>query len=195
MTRALTVEQAAEYLQLSPYTVRQWLRDGKIPGRKIGRVYRILESDLAALVGAEPVSKVNEKKIQAIDLVGKYKRPDRTVQDFMREKADEVDSEERRHKTRRILMLLGSKRDDILRIAQTHGASNVRIFGSVARGEADENSDIDFLVEFAPGTSLLQHGAMIADLEDLLGRKVDVAPEKNLKERIRERVLAEAIPL
>ena len=53
MPRALTVEQASEFLQLSPYTVRQWLRDGKIPGRKIGRVYRILESDLEALVGAD----------------------------------------------------------------------------------------------------------------------------------------------
>jgi uncharacterized protein len=91
--------------------------------------------------------------------------------------------------------LLESKRAEILRIAQAHGANNVRIFGSVARGESDEKSDVDFLVEFEPGTSLLEHGAMIADLEDLLGRKVDVAPEKTLKERIRNRVLSEAIPL
>jgi predicted nucleotidyltransferase len=91
--------------------------------------------------------------------------------------------------------LLTSKRDEILRIAQSHGARNVRIFGSVARGEAGDTSDVDFLVEFEPGTSLLQHGAMIAELEELLGRKVDVAPEKTLKERIRSRVLREAIPL
>lgn len=90
---------------------------------------------------------------------------------------------------------LESKRDEILCIARSHGARNVRIFGSVARGEADETSDVDFLVEFEPGTSLLQHGAMIADLEELLGRKVDVAPEKTLKERIRDRVLREAIRL
>jgi uncharacterized protein len=90
---------------------------------------------------------------------------------------------------------LESKRSEILRIAEAHRAHNVRIFGSVVRGEADDESDIDFLVEFEPGTSLLQHGAMIAELEELLGRKVDVAPEKTLKERIRERVLAEARPL
>jgi uncharacterized protein len=90
---------------------------------------------------------------------------------------------------------LESKRDEILRIAESHGARNVRIFGSVVRGEAGDSSDVDFLVDFEPGTSLLQHGAMIVELEDLLGRKVDVAPEKTLKERIRGRVLREAIPL
>lgn len=91
--------------------------------------------------------------------------------------------------------LLGSKRKEILRIARAHGARNVRVFGSAARGDADETSDVDFLVEFEPGTSLLQHGAMIAELEDLLGRKVDVAPEKTLRERVRDRVLREAVPL
>ncbi|MDO8585432.1 MAG: helix-turn-helix domain-containing protein [Armatimonadota bacterium] len=91
MTRALTVEQAAEYLQLSPYTVRQWLRSGKIPGRKIGRVYRILESDLEALVGAVPVESTERQKTKAADLLGKYKRPGRTVEDFVREKAAEVE--------------------------------------------------------------------------------------------------------
>ncbi len=91
--------------------------------------------------------------------------------------------------------LVESKRDEILRIARAHGARNVRIFGSAARGDADETSDVDFLVEFAPGTSLLQHGAMIAELEELLGRKVDVAPEKTLRERVRDRVLREAVPL
>jgi len=91
--------------------------------------------------------------------------------------------------------LLERKRDEILRIARAHGARNVRVFGSVARGEAAETSDVDFLVEFDPGTSLLQHGAMIVELEDLLGRKVDVAPEKMLKERVRDRILREAVPL
>ena len=91
--------------------------------------------------------------------------------------------------------LLQSKRDEILRIARAHGARNVRVYGSAARGDADETSDVDFLVEFEPGTSLLQHGAMIAELEELLGRKVDVAPEKTLRERVRDKVLLEAIPL
>ncbi len=71
----------------------------------------------------------------------------------------------------------------------------MRVFGSAVRGEADATSDVDFLVEFEPGTSLLQHGALIAELEELLGRKVDVAPEKTLRERVRNRVLREAVPL
>ena len=91
--------------------------------------------------------------------------------------------------------LLKGKREEILRIASKHGARNVRVFGSAARGDAGEDSDVDFLVEFEPGTSLLQHGAMIAELEELLGRGVDVAPEKTLHERLRERVLREAVPL
>lgn len=91
--------------------------------------------------------------------------------------------------------VLNNKRVEILRIAESHGARNVRIFGSVARGEAGDASDVDFLVEFEPGTSLLQHGAMIAELEDLLGRKVDVAPERMLREHVRGRALREAIPL
>ena len=172
MARALTVEQAAEFLQVSPYTVRQWLRTGKIPGRKIGRVYRILDTDLEALFGAD--------RSQTAGAV--------------REKAA-LECLPRTAKQRSVRELLECKREEILRIARTHGASNVRIFGSVARGEADENSDVDFLVEFEPGTSLLQHCALIADLEDLLGRKVDVAPEKTLKERVRDQVLAEAVPL
>jgi hypothetical protein len=91
--------------------------------------------------------------------------------------------------------LLQSNRNEILRIASAHGARNMRVFGSVARGESRGDSDVDFLVEFEPGTSLLQHAAMIAELEDLLGISVDVAPEKTLKERVRDRVLREAVPL
>jgi predicted nucleotidyltransferase len=91
--------------------------------------------------------------------------------------------------------LLKSKRDQILRIARAHGARNVRVFGSAARGDATGASDVDFLVEFEPGTSLLQQGAMIAELEELLGRRVDVAPEKTLREHVRDRILREAVPL
>lgn len=94
-----------------------------------------------------------------------------------------------------LMELLERKREEILRIARAHGARNVRVFGSAARGEAGDTSDVDFLAEFAPGTSLLQHGAMIAELEELLGRKVDVAPEKTLRARLRERALREAVPL
>lgn len=86
-------------------------------------------------------------------------------------------------------------RDEILQIAERRGAHNVRIFGSVARGEADERSDVDFLVELEPGRSLLDLGGLLMDLQQLLGHPVDVVTERGLRERIRERVLEEAIPL
>ncbi len=91
--------------------------------------------------------------------------------------------------------LLKEKREDILCIATQHGASNVRIFGSVARGEARPDSDVDFLVELESGRSLLDRVALIQDLEDLLGTKVDVATDKGLRERVRDRILNEAVPL
>jgi len=91
--------------------------------------------------------------------------------------------------------LLREKRDDILRIAARHGASNVRVFGSVARGDSDEQSDIDLLVAFEPGRSLLDHAALWLELQAALGRAVDVVSERGIKPRIRVRVLGEAVPL
>ncbi len=86
-------------------------------------------------------------------------------------------------------------RGDILRLARQYGAKNVRVFGSVARGEADEQSDLDLLVEFEPGRGLLDHGGLWLDLNELLGGKVDVVSERGLKPRIRRRVLREAKPV
>ncbi|WP_026102471.1 nucleotidyltransferase family protein [Pleurocapsa sp. PCC 7319] len=91
--------------------------------------------------------------------------------------------------------LLQEKRAEILKIAAQYGASNVRIFGSVARGEVTADSDIDFLMDIQAGRSLLNRIALIQDLEDLLDRKVDVAKPEILHECIREQVLKEAIPL
>ena len=88
-----------------------------------------------------------------------------------------------------------ARRREILTIAAQHGASNVRVFGSVARGEADERSDVDFLVELERGRSLLDLGGLLMDLQTLLGRPVDVVTERGLRERIRQRVLGEAIPV
>jgi predicted nucleotidyltransferase len=86
-------------------------------------------------------------------------------------------------------------RPAILRIARKHGARNVRIFGSVARHEADNDSDIDFLVDMEPGRSLFDLGGLLMDLQDLLHCKVDIVTEKGLRERIRNSVLKEAKPL
>jgi uncharacterized protein len=91
--------------------------------------------------------------------------------------------------------LLTEKRTAILATAKRHGAQNIRIFGSVARGDFDEKSDLDFLVDMGPGRSLLDHAALLLDLAKLLGCKVDVVSEKGIKTRIRDRVLREARPL
>lgn len=90
---------------------------------------------------------------------------------------------------------LRRQRPTILRLAAAHGASNVRVFGSVARGEADDDSDIDLLVDMGPGRSLLDLGGLLMDLEQLFGRRVDVVTERGLRTRIRGRVLEETVPL
>ena len=91
--------------------------------------------------------------------------------------------------------LLNVKRDEILKLAAKHGAFNVRVFGSVAREEERADSDVDFLVEMESHRSLLEQVGLIQDLEDLLGKKVDVATETGLRERFRTRILREAVPL
>lgn len=91
--------------------------------------------------------------------------------------------------------LLKEKRDAILSVCAKYGAHHVRVFGSVARGEADEHSDLDFIVQLEPGRSLLDLGGLQYELEQLLGCRVDVVTERGLKARIRERVLREAVPL
>jgi len=97
---------------------------------------------------------------------------------------------------KKLKQVLQERRDEILEIALKHGAFNVRVFGSVARGEETENSDVDFLINYDINkiSSWFPVG-LIHDLEDLLGRKVDVVTETGLKERIRDRVLRDCILL
>jgi predicted nucleotidyltransferase len=91
--------------------------------------------------------------------------------------------------------IISDKRDEILRLAEHYGASNVRTFGSVARGEAGPDSDVDFLVDFNPDYRLWDHIGLKQDLEDLLGRKVDVAIAKNLREEFHPHIMRDAIAL
>jgi uncharacterized protein len=94
-----------------------------------------------------------------------------------------------------LYQLIQNKKDDIKAIAKKHGAFDIRVFGSVARRNFNKNSDIDFLVNFKPETSLIDWCNLRLDLEDLLNTKVDVASEKTLKPRIKNKVLEEAIEL
>jgi len=91
--------------------------------------------------------------------------------------------------------LLTSRRDEILRIAASHGARHVRLFGSAVRGDATDQSDIDVLVDLEPGRSLIDHAGLVVDLERLLGRRVDVVTERGLRPRVRDAILRDTVSL
>lgn len=90
---------------------------------------------------------------------------------------------------------LRARRVEILEVASNRGAGDVRVFGSIARGSAADGSDVDLLVTFEAGRSLFDLGGLVADLEVLLGRSVDVVTEDDLRSHVRERVLADAVAL
>ena len=94
-----------------------------------------------------------------------------------------------------VLESLRQRRNEILKLASQHGVRNVRVFGSTARGEADGDSDIDFLVELEPDRTLFDLGALLMDLQDLLGRKVDVVTDDSIYWLLRRRILKEAVSL
>lgn len=91
--------------------------------------------------------------------------------------------------------IISNQREQILSLAAKYGASDVRVFGSFARGTADENSDVDFLVTLAPGRSLFDLGGLLYELQQVMGRRVDVVTDAGLRPRIRDRVLKEAVPI
>ena len=91
--------------------------------------------------------------------------------------------------------LRATRRDSVLGLAAKHGACNVRVFGSVARGDSDSHSDVDFLVDLEPGRTLSDLGGLLMDLQEALGAPVDIVTERGLRPRVRERVLAEAVSL
>jgi predicted nucleotidyltransferase len=88
-----------------------------------------------------------------------------------------------------------TKREDIIRVATKHGATNVRIFGSLARGDNSAASDIDILVDLDPDRSLFDLGGLLTELEILLQARVDVATEGMLRPKVRARALQDAVPL
>jgi predicted nucleotidyltransferase len=92
-------------------------------------------------------------------------------------------------------MLRAEKRGDVLRLAKEHGALNVRVFGSVARRDTSRQSDLDLLVDWEPGRSLLDQVALVQDLQELLGTKVHIGTERSLHWYVGDRILREATPL
>jgi excisionase family DNA binding protein len=171
----LTTQQAADLLNVSrPHLVRL-LETGKLPFRKVGKHRRILFADLA-----------------------RYQKQDEARR---REVMEELAAEAQRHGLGyraadvSVERSVAAKRDAILAAAKRRGARNVRLFGSVARGEARSDSDADFLVDLDRGRSLLDLGGLLMDLESILGRKVDVVTPAGLRPRLRESVLKEARPL
>jgi predicted nucleotidyltransferase len=95
----------------------------------------------------------------------------------------------------RIDETLKQKQDEILRVASRHGARNVRVFGSAVHGELRADSDVDFLVDLEPDRSLFDLGELMLELQELLGRKVDVVTEDSIYWLLRRRILKEAVPL
>jgi predicted nucleotidyltransferase len=91
--------------------------------------------------------------------------------------------------------LVKSKREQILALAKKHGVTRIRVFGSMARGDAGPASDVDLLVDVGPSPSAWFPGGLIADLEDLLGRRVQVITERGLDDLLRKHILEEAVPL
>ena len=91
--------------------------------------------------------------------------------------------------------IIESHRDELIALAQRRGVTRVRVFGSMSRDDARDDSDVDLLVTLSPGTSALAIGSLLKDAEELLGRRVDVVTEASLHPALRDRVLADAVPL
>ena len=91
--------------------------------------------------------------------------------------------------------LIETHRAELLSLARRRGVTGVRVFGSMSRGDGSDNSDVDLLVTLTPGTSALALGGLLLDAQELLGRRVDVVTEASLHPALRDRVMAEALPL
>ena len=161
-------------------------------GRRVAEARRernLTQAALAATVGLDrtALSKIESGRrgIGSLELATIARALGRPLDSFLSEAAGPSDP----------LAELQQRRDAVLRIARQHGGRSVRVFGSVARGDARSDSDVDLLIEMEPGSSLFDQAAMLAELRELLGRDVDVVTPEGLRPRIRDRVLREAVSL
>ena len=176
----LTPKEVAERLRIAPRTVYAWIDQGRLPAVRL--------SERAVRIRSEAVDAFEAEASGALHVA----EPGVV---YCMHCGTAVDPSDTRTPTERLRTLIAEHRDGILEIAARKKASNVRLFGSVVRGEAQYGSDIDFLVDLQPDASLWDLSGLNGELEELLGCKVDVVPAKNLKPGVRERVLAEALPL
>lgn len=167
-------------------------RSSKQVGRRIAEARRwakVSQASLAAAVSLErsAISKIESgtRSLGSLELTRIARHLGRSLEWFV---SEQVSAEHPAQTVQR-------NRNTILRIVRKHGGNSVRVFGSVARGDAGPESDIDLLVEMDPGSGLLAQAAMLLALERALGCDVDLVTPQGLTERIRERVLREAVPL
>jgi uncharacterized protein len=183
----LTPKEVAERLRVSQRTVYLWIEGGRLPSVRLSaRITRVPADAIDAFVSDAYRSATAAPPIAA-EAAAAY--------DVAAGPAAGAAPQETRTPTERLRALLDEHREDILALAEKRRAGNVRVFGSVVRGDAREDSDIDLLVDLKPHASLFDLGGLNYELEEMLGVRVDVVPAKNVKERIRDRIFAEAIPL
>lgn len=211
MSRMFTPKQVAEQLAVSPRTVYLWIEDGRLPAIRLSdRVTRIPAEELEAFVeraaGVRPGSGRRVGPQQSVPLPHVAEAPvayGNSPAIMRRSRHDiacprcgtEIDLSDTRTATERLRSLLASKKSEILTLAAKHGVRNVRVFGSVARGDARPGSDIDFLVDLEPGVSIFDLSGFEFELADALDWEVDVATEASLKSDVRARALDESTPL
>lgn len=202
MSRMFTPKQVAEQLAVSPRTVYLWIEDGRLPAIRLSdRVTRIPAEELEAFVeraaGVRPGSGRRESPFRhaggSLVAEGTARYGGAAVVTPV-SGADDRDAVPT-GPSRRLRDLLEAHRSEILAIAARRRAVRIRVIGSVARGDARLDSDIDLLVDLQPDASLLDLAGLAGEIEKVLGVDVDVVPARNLKPEARARVLGEAMPL
>ncbi len=190
----LTPRQVAERLSVSTRTVYAWLAEGRLPEVRLSeRVTRVPKTAVDEFIARSTTRSSTPPAGAGTDYVAAeaaalYTASTPAAQPALSRNAAETPSE-------RLRALLNANRDAIAEIVRGNRADNVRVFGSVASGEARDDSDIDLLIDPMPGMTLFDLGRISWRLEELLGIRVDVVPARSLREAIRERVLEEAVPL